>query len=829
MMYAIKKISSIIQGELQQLHHDDGIEHLLLDSRHIVSPATSLFFALKGPRRNGHQFISEAYRKGIRNFVIDETVEGSLYSDANFILVENTLDALQHLASYHRKQFNLPAIGITGSNGKTIVKEWLYQLLHKDYNIVRSPKSFNSQVGVPLSVWAINEKHSSAIFEAGISQPGEMEKLEAVILPTIGILTNIGQAHSEGFNSFTEKALEKIKLFRHCKKIIYNKDNAAHLDLENEDKSFFSTDAEFYSWSRQQDAWLKIILIEKEYDHTVIKAQNQGREISIQIPFTDDASVENAITCWCTLLAMKVADKITDVRMKILSAVNMRLDLKKGINHCTIINDSYSADLSSLEIALNFLDQQSAASQKTIIISDFLQAGMNDEDLYEIIANSLQQHHINRLIGIGEKIGHHLAVILQSSDIKQDYFLRAESFLEQFRTTQFKEETILIKGARVFEFEKIVHLLEQKMHQTVLEINLNAIVHNLKEYQKLVSPTTKIMAMVKAFAYGSGSAEIAGVLQFHKVDYLAVAYADEGVELRKAGITLPIMVMNPDENSFDTIIQNNLEPEIYSFKLLYAFDIFLQKEALQQYPFHIELETGMNRLGFAVEDIEALSDFLLNTSSLRVQSVFSHLAASENLHQDEFTSKQFNLFQNAVQRLQNKLGYSFIRHIANSAAIVRHPQMQLDMVRPGIGLYGVDNSNSTELNLHTVTTLKSTIAQIKHLKTNESVGYNRSGVVSKDSIVATVRIGYADGYPLALSNGIGKIYIKEKFAPVIGTVCMDMTMIDVTDIPNVEEGNEVVVFGKELPVQQLAKWAQTIPYEIMTGVSQRVKRVYYEE
>lgn len=830
MIYTVSKIVAIVNGKLGKVYQeDDAIEHLLTDSRKVVSPSNSLFFALKGPRRSGHQFVAEVYKKGVRNFVVSEETDEQFYPEANFIQTENAVDALQELASYHRRQFNIPVIGITGSNGKTIVKEWLFQLLHEDYNIVRNPKSYNSQIGVPLSVWLMNEKHSLAIFEAGISQAGEMERLEEIIFPTIGILTNIGPAHSEGFNSFTGKALEKIKLFKHCKKIIYCKDNGAQLDLENEDKSFFSSEAKFYSWSRLQDAWLKIISVEKKNDHTIINARNQNKEISIQIPFTDNASVENAISCWCTLLSMNLSNEIIGERVKTLSAVNMRLELVKGINHCTIINDSYSADISSLEIALNFLDQQSTATKRTIIISDFLQAGMNDEDLYELIANLLQQHHINRLIGIGEKISHHLAIILQDSDIHQDYFLHTESFLEQFRTTLFKEETILIKGARVFEFEKIVQLLEQKVHQTVLEINLNSIVHNLNEYQKLIEPSTKIMAMVKAFAYGSGSAEIATILQYHKVDYLAVAYADEGVELRKAGITLPVMVMNPDENSFDTIVENNLEPEIYSFELMHAFDVFLQKEALRNYPVHIELETGMNRLGFDVEDVGALTDFLLNTPSIKVRSVFSHLAASDDPKQDEFSIEQFNLFVDTAQKLQEKIGYSFLRHIANSAAIVRHPQMQLDMVRPGIGLYGVDVTGSGELDLQNVATLKSTIAQIRNLKANESVSYSRSEILKRDSIIATVRIGYADGYTRRFSNGIGKIFVKGKLAPVTGMVCMDMTMIDITDFPEVEEGDEVIIFGKELPVQQLAKWAGMIPYEIMTGISQRVKRIYYEE
>lgn len=826
MNYTISVISSIVNGELLQSHQEDAIDHLLLDSRKIFSPATALFFALKGPRRDGHQFIAELYEKGVRNFLISEKINTSNFPGANFILTDDTLVALQQLATHHRQQFNIPVIGITGSNGKTIVKEWLYQLLHSDYNIVRSPKSYNSQIGVPLSVWQMNEQHTLGIFEAGVSKQGEMVRLERIIQPEIGILTNIGEAHSEGFNDHDHKFREKLTLFRNCKIII-----GREIDFEGRHDvfEFMNSNLKVLLWGYSEKSDVVVKSIDKNIDETEIIFSVNEKESKITIPFTDDASVENAITCYCVLKYLNIDGKVIADRMKKLQPVNMRLELKKGINHCSIINDSYSADLSSLEIALNFLDQQSAGSKKTVIISDFLETGIPNEELYKHIALSLEEHGINKLIGIGDKTSHHLAILLQQSSIQQDYYLRTNSFLKQFRSSQFKEESILVKGARIFEFERIVQLLEQKAHQTVLEINLNAIANNLKEYQQLLNPEVKVMAMVKAFAYGSGGAEIAGVLQYHKVDYLGVAYADEGVELRNAGITLPIMVMNPEESSFESIVENNLEPEIYSFELFKAFNDYLQRETLEQYPVHIEIETGMNRLGFSENEIDELVKLLLTTSSFKVQSVFTHLAAAEDPNQDKFTKDQFTLFQQCTEKLKNKLGYSFIRHIANSAAIVRFPDMQLDMVRPGIGLYGVDSSGTGKLNLQTVATLKSTVAQLKYLKAGESVSYNRSGVVNKDSVVATIRIGYADGYPRRLSNGIGKMKVNEKMAPVIGTVCMDMTMVDVTNISDVREGDEVIVFGKELPVQLFAEWAQTIPYEIMTGVSQRVKRVYYEE
>jgi alanine racemase len=796
--YSLQHIADIVHSASKVA--DRPVEYLALDSRKIYSPATSLFFALKGPRRDGHLFIAEVYKKGVRNFVVSEFVDTAAYPEADFVIVKDTLVALQQLAAYHRKQFAIPVIGITGSNGKTIVKEWLYQLLHTDYNIVRSPKSYNSQIGVPLSVWQMNEQHTLALFEAGISQPGEMEKLEKIIQPTIGVLTNIGEAHSEGFNSMEEKEAEKRILFK----------NAV------------------------QPSPLEITEIKKGINSTVILSkENKSKSgtISIEIPFRDDASVQNAVTCWQVMLMLGYENEVIKSRMKLLLPVNMRLELKKGINHCNIINDSYSTDLSSLEIALNFLDQQSAGSKKTVILSDFLQSGLTDKELYSVVMESLKKHNVNRFIGIGQKISAEVNKLLNSSEysIPTELHTSTENFIKQFRSLQFKEETVLVKGARIFGFEKIVQLLEQKVHQTVLEINLNAIVHNFKVYQNYLKPGTKVMAMVKAFAYGSGGAEIAGILQYHKADYLGVAYADEGVELRKAGITLPVMVMNPEESAFELLIENNLEPDIYSFDLLHSFDSFLQNEGLLQYPVHIEIETGMNRLGFAMEETGNLADHLQKISSLKVQTVFSHLAASEDPKQDEFTFEQFSRYKNAVLQLKEKLSYSFIEHIANSAAIFRLPQLQLDMVRLGIGMYGVDSSSMHQAELQPVATLKSTIAQVKHIRAGESVSYNRKGVVKRDSVIATVRIGYADGFSRKLGNGIGKMWLKNRLVPVVGTVCMDMTMVDVTDIDNVQEGDEVIIFGKELPVQQLAEWADTIPYEIMTGISQRVKRVYFEE
>jgi alanine racemase len=818
--YKLKNISRIVDGKILQIHQEGRIEHLLVDSRKVYSPSASLFFALRGPRREGHQFIHELYNKGVRNFIVSDDIELSDFPEANFVLVKNTLEALQQLAAWHRSQFKIPVIGITGSNGKTIVKEWLYQLLHEKFNIVRSPKSYNSQIGVPLSVWQMNEYHELAIFEAGISEPGEMKNLEKIIQPTIGILTNIGEPHSANFENREEKLEEKLKLFTHANKVIAKGDDAwlSRQMMKAATNNFF--------WGRNKSSDLQIISVERKNLQTEITVSFRLETLSFSIPFTDEGSIENAVTCCSLMLVAGIERSYIQQKMPQLQAVSMRLELKKGINQCSIINDSYSADLSSLTIALNFLDQQAAGPKRTVILSDFLQTGLSEKKLYDEISSLLFTHRINKVTGIGKNIGTYLK---PGNKMAYQFYNSTEEFLHQFRSSQFKEETILIKGARVFEFEKIVHALEQKVHQTVLEINLNAIVHNLKEYQKFLEPSTKIMAMVKAFAYGSGGAEIAGILQYHKVDYLGVAYADEGVELRKAGINLPVMIMNPEESTFDAILENNLEPDIYSFELLKQFDSYLKQSGLQQYPIHIEIETGMNRLGFDTTEIKKLVGFLDRTDSFKIISVFSHLAASEDPSQDEFTFQQYKKYINAINELEKILGYTFIKHIANSAAIIRHPLLQIDMVRLGIGMYGIDTTRTNSVELQTVATLKSTIAQIKHLKAGESVSYNRSGVVTKDSVIATIRIGYADGYSRRLGNGAGKMLVNGQLAPVIGAVCMDMTMIDVTDIPEVKEGDEVIVFGNELPIGQIAEWAGTIPYEIMTGISQRVQRVYFEE
>ena len=827
MPYSIYQIAQIISAQIAP-QFDAEIDYLLIDSRKIIFPKTSLFFALSGPRRDGHNYIKDLYEQGLRNFVISQNLEATNYPEANFLLVNNVLQALQTLASVHRQQFSYPVIGITGSNGKTIVKEWLYQLLNDEYNIVRSPRSFNSQVGVPLSIWQMNKLYDLGIFEAGISTVGEMEVLEKIIQPTIGILTNIGDAHSEGFANDIEKLHEKLQLFRHCRQLVFCKDVVADLiDFDINNNSIFNDKIHLFFWSRKHEATLKIISESTINNSTELNFLYKNQSSKIIIPFTDAASIDNAITCICVLLLVNVPlDKIGERLLK-LQPIDMRMQLKKGINNCYVLNDSYSNDLSSLSIALDYLKQQSGDNKTTVILSDILQSGLENEKLYQQVANELQQRNIHRLIGIGEAIStNHF---LFSSIQQTSFFTTTEAFLQQATHHLFTKDYVLLKGARVFAFERINHWLEQKTHQTIMEINLSAMVHNLKQYQQHLYPTTKLMAMVKAFSYGSGSVEIARLLQFYKVDYLAVAYADEGVDLRQAGIALPIMVMNVDEAAFDALIEYNLEPEIYSFSIYNAFKQYLLQQGIHQFPIHIKLNTGMNRLGFEIGEIEGLSKELATQNLMIVKTVFSHLVASEAAEHDGFTQHQANLFNQACTILQQQLPYTFIKHLANSSGIFRHPNLQFDMVRLGIGLYGVDSANGTALQLQPVATLKSTIAQIRIVKANDTVGYNRNGKLLRDSKIATVRIGYADGFNRQLGNGVGAVYLHQKLAPVIGNVCMDMVMIDVTDIAAAKEGDNVEIFGKHLPIQQIAKWCSTIAYEIMTTISQRVKRVYVEE
>lgn len=825
MKYHILEIARIVGGVLRGNDNPEApVKYLLIDSRKIVVAETSIFFAIKGERHDGHRFIEELYEKGIRHFVVSAFPQNiERYNQASFIMVEDTMEALQKLCAFHRRQFDIPVIGITGSNGKTIVKEWLYQLLREDKNIVRSPKSFNSQVGVPLSVWQMSEGHTTAIFEAGISKPGEMERLGKIIAPTIGIFTNIGQAHDENFENLRQKVKEKLKLFAGANTLIYCKDYLpVHEELSSGKRL---KDTELFSWSRKTRANLQIGKITRGASESDIQAVYNNDFIRIRIPFTDEASIENAIHCWALMLRLGYDNAVIATRMLYLNPVAMRLELKEGINNCSIINDSYNSDLGSLAVALDFLNQQKQHPRRTLVLSDILQSGRDEEHLYREVADLVGRKGIHRIIGIGEALTRQA----DKFHIEKAFYPSTADFLAQFDHSMFRDETVLLKGARAFGFEDISKLLQQKAHETVLEIDLNAIVHNLNYFRSKLRPDTKVMAMVKAFSYGSGSFEIANVLQFHRVDYLAVAYADEGIELRKAGITMPIMVMNPEEQSYDSMIQYHLEPELFSFRVLGLFDEAAKRNKHNKaLPVHLKLDTGMHRLGFEEKDLNELIVRVKNNKHLHIRSVFSHLAASDEPEHDGFTRGQIRRFQEMSDTILSHFSYPILKHILNSAGIVRFPDAQFEMVRLGIGLYGIGANEAEQSQLRNVSTLKTTISQIKTIAANDTIGYSRKGVAAKDMRIATVPIGYADGLSRKLGNGKGHMMVKGLMAPVVGNVCMDMCMIDITGI-TASEGDEVIVFGEKPSIAETARRVDTIPYEVLTNVSRRVKRIYYQE
>lgn len=816
MVYTIGEIAGIVNGKVIG-NENLPVQHIIIDSRSLTSPDQAMFIAIKGERHDGHVFIADLYQRGFRCFLANNTFTG-FEPEATYVLVNDTLDALQQLAAWHRMKFAVPVIGITGSNGKTIVKEWIYQSLHHQLNVLRSPKSFNSQVGVPLSVWLTEPQHQLAIFEAGISRKGEMKKLERIIRPEIGIFTNIGEPHQENFTSLEEKATEKMKLFRQCKALIYCKDHALIDILVNSPEYI---DVEQFSWSAHHEAFVKVQRIEKGERETRIQYSCKGAISLFSIPFIHDASIENALHVATLLLYLGYSPAFVAQALQSLTPVAMRLELKQGVNHCTIINDSYNSDLGSLSIALDFLINQRQHAKKTVILSDILQSGQKSHDLYHLVGQLVRSKKISHFIGIGNELSKHSSLF----DSGSEFYENTNAFISQLRKGRFFNEAILIKGSRTFEFEKIVEFLEEKAHETVLEINLNAIIHNLNYFRSLLNPGTKLIAMVKAFSYGSGSHEIANLLQYHRVDYLAVAFTDEGVALREAGITMPIMVMNPEVHTFSQIIRYNLEPEIYSF---YVFEEFLkaaESEAVKDFPVHIKLDTGMHRLGFMPGQTDMLIEKVQNQHALKICSVFSHLAGSDEEALDYFTFEQIETFEANSNRIIDAFPYKIMRHILNSAGIERFPKAQYDMVRLGIGLYGISAANGS---LRQVSRLKTVILQIKEIQANETIGYGRKYKATELMRIAILPIGYADGIHRVLGNGGGKFYVKGKLAPLVGNVCMDMCMIDLRGI-DAEEGDEVIVFGGEYPITEIASQMKTIPYEVFTSISRRVKRIYYQE
>ncbi len=818
--YSIREIARFTDAKAN-IGNDCLISELCTDSRNIVYPGKALFFAIPGIRHDGHDYIAEAYKKGVRSFVISKTIPIlQQKKDINILKVRQPVTSLQHIAEQHRKNMPATIIGITGSNGKTIVKEWLYQCLSPDRKITRNPKSYNSQVGVPLSLWLLDSTDELGIFEAGISQPGEMNKLEPVLQPSIGIFTNIGQAHQENFSTTDEKIIEKLTLFRSTDVLIYCKDHEKiHQNIVT---GFSGKKTRLFSWSAKTEADVSITSIEKSAGHTRITIKYSGIRGDVSIPFTDEASIENSMHIISLLLFMDFPLSLIRTRMSRLTPIAMRLEQKKGIHRCTLINDSYNSDINSLTIALDYAMQQSQHSRRTLILSDILQSGLQDEELYRKVSQLIKEYGINRLIGIGPSISRHRQLFSSSSA----FYNSTSDFLKNEYRHEFSDETILLKGARTFEFEKIASGLEEKLHRTVLEIDLNAMIHNLNYFQSLLAPRTKIMVMVKALGYGSGTFEIANVLQHQRVDYLSVAYSDEGVELRDAGITLPVMVMNPEESSFESMIRNNLEPEIYSMNTLNKFIHALEYNSVKKYPVHIKIDSGMHRLGFDEKDTEELIKRICNHPAISVKSVFSHLAASDDPAHDDFTLQQISIFKRIYERIAGICSTKPLRHILNSAGIERFPEFQFDMVRLGIGLHGISAGKKTKL--LPVSTLKTTISQIKEIMPGETVGYNRRGKISEKSAIAVLPIGYADGLNRKLGNGAGKFYINGKFAPVTGDICMDMCMVNISGI-TAQEGDEVIIFGKNNPVEKMSAAVDTIPYEILTGVSSRVKRVYFKE
>lgn len=820
MSYTIEHIASWLNSN-SVIKTPAQIAHLLTDSRRLIYPNTSLFFAITTGHNDGHLYVEELMQRGVFNFVVKSNFNTRPFPNANFLKVDDVLRALQVIASHHRAQFTYPVIGITGSNGKTIVKEWLNQLLANRFHIIRSPRSYNSQIGVPLSVWEMDDKHQLAIFEAGISEKGEMDALANMIQPTIGILTSMGTAHQEGFENETEKRNEKWKLFQKAQVIIAPLSEVA---MDDKDASHHLGYPSIITWTRIGEASLKVKSENIIQCQTHLQANYLGTDLQLVVPFTDLISVNNTITCLLTLLHLQLPMSEIQEGINQLRHLDMRMQIKKGIQHCYILNDSYSNDVHSLQLALTYATQQAGALPITLILSDVAQFNQ-DAVQYDQLLQQLAVFPINKLITIGPQLAKALQQNkgLQNKGVHVISFEATQQFIHQMDIYSFKEEFILIKGARVFELEKINERLQLQVHNTMAEINLTTLVSNYKKIKTVVGPKVKMMAMVKAFGYGSGSSEVARILQFNHIDYLSVAYADEGVALRQAGIHVPIMVMNVDETTFDTLVKYHMEPEIFSFSQFQQFDQYIKNQAISSFPIHIKLNTGMNRLGFDMNTIEQLCDLLKSNSQLKVQTIFSHLSASGNKTFENFTHQQLDLFNRAAEKIEAALGYTTLKHIANSDAILLDPIFHLDMVRLGIGLYGTSQG---PLALESVIQLSTTISQIRHLKKGDTVGYNRAGVLLRDSRIATVRIGYADGYSRQLGLGKGAMWVNGILAPIVGDICMDMTMIDITDIPSVNEGDSVQVFGKNLAITQVAKWAGTIPYEILTSIGQRVKRIY---
>lgn len=833
-MKAIEITRLLRPAEAQIVRKDAEIEHLLTDSRKISDETHSLFFAIPTKHNTGCRYVDELYQRGVRNFVVPNDVNESYRvlfqhcSEANFWYVKNVVWALQQIAAGHRRQFQIPVVGITGSNGKTVVKDWIVQMLSGTCKTVSSPRSYNSQIGVPLSVWQMDEADELAVFEAGISEAGEMEALRNVIDPTIGIFTNIGQAHDENFLTREQKIAEKLQLFTHCEALIYCTDHKEIHSVLSEKESF--REVHRYTWGRGAENDVQLLDIVPSPHTTTLTICHAGKECNIAIPFSDRASVENALHCITLMFYLGLNSADIARRCLALTSVAMRLEMNEAINDCLLINDSYSLDLNSLSIALDYILHERQYASKTLIMSDILQSGLSEQDLYAQASALIAQHGITRFIGIGSALIRNKALFERYNPT---FYATTEDFIRQHNFDDFRNATILLKGARLFHFEDIARLLQRKSHQTIMEVNLDNLISNLNYYRSLLRPTTKLMAMVKASSYGAGKVEVASALQYNHVDYLTVAYTDEGVDLRRNGIMVPIMVMNPEEESFDDIIRYDLEPDIYSFRIFEAFSNavrMLGQDGVKKMPVHVEFDTGMHRLGFSGNDIQQIVERFSDPSCvLRMKSIFSHLACSEDAEMDDFTHLQIDRFVAWSGEVKQQMGDSSILcHILNSSGITRFTDYQFDMVRLGIGLYGIAPEPTVQSHLKPVSRLITRISQLKAIPKGDSVGYNRRWVAQRDSKIAIISIGYADGLNRHLGYENGRVLVKGKLVPIIGSICMDMCFLDVTDV-DCKEGEEVVIFGDAELLQQISSAAETIPYEILTSVSPRVKRIYYQE
>lgn len=824
MTYSIEKVTTLI-GARRYGDNDMNIGFILTDSRSLCFPEETLFFALKSKRNDGHNYIPELYRRGVRNFVVTDVPKGyaSDYPNANFLKVVDTLEALQRLAERHRDEFNIPIVGITGSNGKTMVKEWLYQLLSPQYFVTRSPRSYNSQIGVPLSVWLLSEETQVGVFEAGISEPGEMLALRDIIQPTIAVLVNLGAAHQENFPSIEEKCREKLILFHDAQTIVYPADDPVVSKVVSD--SDYQGERLFWS-GKDKKAPFFVKSIEKEENATRVDYVFEGGENHYTLPFIDDASINNSIVCAIVALRLGVGESDLDKRMQALEPVAMRLEVKEGQHGCTLINDSYNSDINSLDIALDFMNRRPdhKSRRHTLVLSDIFQSGQSAEELYREVSDLVRKRGVVKFIGIGPQLCAHSDAIQLSEKF---FFESTEEFIQSEVFHSLRDEVILLKGARSFGFDRLTELLVKKVHETTLEVNLNAVVKNLNYYRSFMKPETKLVCMIKADAYGAGAVEIAKTLQDHRVDYLAVAVADEGATLRRNGITSNIMVMNPEMTAFKTMFDYDLEPEVYSFRLLNALVKAAEKEGITGFPVHIKLDTGMHRLGFDPEkDMEELIGKLKHQNAVIPRSVFSHFVGSDDDSFDDFSARQFALFDKGSRRLQASFSHKILRHIDNSAGIEHFPQRQLDMCRLGLGLYGINPRNNAIIN--NVSTLKTTILQLRHVPAGDSVGYSRKTVLDHDSVIGAIPIGYADGLNRHLGNRHAYCLVNGKRAEYVGNICMDVAMIDVTGI-DCHEGDSVEIFGDHLPVTVLSDVLDTIPYEVLTTISNRVKRVYFQD